>query len=73
MEDAKKREVMRGAYALLERHEKPVKDGEFWASLCQDCKDFVNRWDGIYKDYAAKLGIAVIEALEKELSSRVNA
>ena len=71
MEDAKKREVMRGAYLLLEKHEKPVKDAGYWEALCQDCKEFVNRWEGVYKDYAAKIGIAVIESLEKELLAGV--
>jgi hypothetical protein len=66
MEDSNKREVMREAYQLLEKHENPSSDVAFWEALYDDCNSFVSRWKGIYLHYALELAVSIANALEKE-------
>lgn len=72
MLDAKKREVMREAYQLLEKHETPNKDQSYWDNLVKDCNDLASRWEGKYKVYAQELAAAVLIGIENEYKAEGN-
>ena len=61
-----KREMMREAYMLLERHENPESNDAYWDMLMQDCNAFCSRWKGQLAKFAFEIASAIVTGLEDE-------
>ena len=63
MKDETLRQIMIDAYRLLEKHETPSRDPDYWVSLIEGCNALCRKYPG--NPLAIRLANALYDGLEE--------